>query len=517
MSISRRTFMKTVGAGAAAAGVAGYIGTSRAASAAPTGQICYPGGAYTWFFDELQTCCPGEPLDADEMRITFLGTSCIPRLSQQGVSVYVEVGPSHKAGNFWVPADYAMFDCGMGVLSNYIAAGIPYSRMDKIFLAHLHADHMSELTAIFCFGEAYDRKSPQYVWGPSASGVPDPVTGQIYEDGTRATMEHFREWVRWHTESFSFGQNSYKTFVPPTQAEWHTPQPLVPVGPTYRENGKGKPVGGKYADPYGGVAPNAKYDSYALVPIELNWREPGLAYWNEKTGLKITHFPAIHCRTGSIAYKVEFTPPGLNVPPITMVYSSDTRPNTVMLQQALGVDVLAHEIVMPPDQWVAHIYGVPAEALPPDLIQNGTRVVNSSHTTQGAFGFMLKSLMDAGGLPRLTAATHFQAQDETIALARQSLDAYGIPHDRYTFAADFMVLNVKSDKGIPVVKRRMDVSKFAFAGQGQAGPYGDNLNMAKYHDADGEGDPDAQIDNSTWIPWTGYPGNPYTTYDENGY
>ena len=137
--------------------------------------------------------------------------------------------------------------------------------------------------------------------------MPDPVTGQIHDDGTRATLEHFREWMRWHTESFSFGQNSYASFVPPTQAGWHTPQPLAPVGPTYRENQKGEPVGGKYADPYGGVL-QAKYDSYALVPIEVPWDRDGIAYWNEATGLKISHFPAIHCRKGSISYKVEFTP-----------------------------------------------------------------------------------------------------------------------------------------------------------------------------------------------------------------
>ena len=48
----------------------------------------------------------------------------------------------------------------------------------------------------------------------------------------------------------------------------------------------------------------------------------------KNSGLKITHFPAIHTRKGSISFKVEFTPPGLNVPPITMIYSGDTRPNT---------------------------------------------------------------------------------------------------------------------------------------------------------------------------------------------
>ena len=57
-----------------------------------------------------------------------------------------------------------MFDCGMGVLANYVAMGIPYGRMDKIFIAHLHGDHMSELSAIYCFGEQMIA-SPRFMFG----------------------------------------------------------------------------------------------------------------------------------------------------------------------------------------------------------------------------------------------------------------------------------------------------------------------------------------------------------------
>jgi len=80
--------------------------------------------------------------------------------------------------------------------------------MDKVFITHIHGDHMNDLTHIYTFGPSLDRKSPLYVWGQTKSGVPDPVTGVIYDDGLHAYCERLREMCRWHTESFSFGATS---------------------------------------------------------------------------------------------------------------------------------------------------------------------------------------------------------------------------------------------------------------------------------------------------------------------
>jgi ribonuclease Z len=488
MTLSRRAFLKAAGLGAAAAGVGGFSSNPRAAAAGHCINKNAPDQKNS-LFEKLPSCCPGEPLADDEMRITFLGTSCIPRLFQQGVSVYVEVGPTYydEVNKVSRPADYAMFDCGMGVLANYIAAGIPYSRMDKIFLAHLHADHMSELSAIYCFGESADRKSPLYVWGPSKSNWPDPVSGETHEDGLKEILEHFRAVWRWHTESFSFTSNGYAAYDVPTQEDWGTPCELVPVG-KYAQ----------YQDP-----PN---DAYALVPIELDWTKKGevagdnVAYDNTLTGLKITHFPVIHCRRGSIGYKLEWTPPNHPDKCLSMIYSGDTRPNQTMVEQASGIDVLVHEIVMPPYEWAKRLQGTE----PGDwFLQYLTDVQNSSHTTQGAFGYLLTQIDPR---PRLTVATHFQAQDDTIESAQASLDAYGIPREAYTFASDFMVLNVT---GETIRQRRLEVSRFAFAAPCATAPQ--PYDIPKYHDENNQGDPKAQIDTTDAIP----PG--CDTYDENGY
>jgi hypothetical protein len=127
------------------------------------------------------TFTPGEPLDKNEMRITFMGTSVIPRIAQQCNSVFVELGNG----------DSFMFDIGSGVSSKYVAMGIPYSRMDKLFLTHLHGDHMSDIITLYCFGPSIDRKTPleqqlsrktlkswlNGTWKASASLQPDSAAG----------------------------------------------------------------------------------------------------------------------------------------------------------------------------------------------------------------------------------------------------------------------------------------------------------------------------------------------------
>ena len=505
-NVSRRDFLKLQ-----AAAMGGIALTSNgvyravAADTCPSDMPCFDQTApdqNNSLFSSLPTACIDQPLAEGEMRITFLGTSCLPMLTQQGVSVYLEVGPTKKVGRHHVPLDYAMFDCGMGVLANYIAAGIPYGRMNKIFIAHLHADHMSELSAIYCFGESADRKFPFYVWGPSKSGLRDPVSHQIHEDGTKAILEHFRKVWRWHTEAFSFTSNGYEDYELPTKESWGTPVDLVPVGPRYRENARGKPIGAKYADPLN--------DSYALIPIELNWcKVGGVAYDNKLTGLKITHFPVIHCRRGSIAYKVEWTPPGIpGAKTLSMIYSGDTKPTWTMVNQAKGVDVLIHEMVMPPLAWAMKFaHTDDPNDISNESLQYAKDVQNSSHTTQAAFGYLLTQIQPP---PRLTVATHFQATDDTIESAMKSLDSFGIPHEAYTFASDFMMLKVTEEE---ITQHRLDVSKHAYALLDAA--YSNHLEPPKYRklDANGQvvGDPDAQIDNAMWIP----PGS--DTYPEDGY
>ena len=140
-------------------------------------ELCYcpPGPGCSWndyaasqrytYFENLPPFHPFDrhtkttitPLGKNEMRITFMG-SVIPmnmRKAQQEMSVFVEVGWDKDKQ---MPRDQFVFDCGSGVSTNYSAMNVALGRMNKVFINHLHGDHMTDLTHMYCFGPSQDRK-----------------------------------------------------------------------------------------------------------------------------------------------------------------------------------------------------------------------------------------------------------------------------------------------------------------------------------------------------------------------
>ena len=81
-----------------------------------------------------------EELGPDEMRVIALGTGTPNfRRSQASASWLVELGNGEKF----------IFDIGTGSLANLGALEIPYTYLDKIFISHLHVDHIGDLDAMF--------------------------------------------------------------------------------------------------------------------------------------------------------------------------------------------------------------------------------------------------------------------------------------------------------------------------------------------------------------------------------
>ncbi len=448
-----------------------------------------PAETYTYYYRNLPLFDPLTPLSNNEMRITFMG-SMIPlpvRRAQAEMSIFVEVGWSNDPSDTVYggrAVDQFVFDMGAGASANFAAAKVGYRRMDKVFINHLHGDHVSDLIHTYCFGPAADRKSPLYVWGSNATGLESPTNSGIYfNDGTSNFCAHLRETLRWHSESFSFQSTCYSNYVVPTRTSWGLPCDPVPVGN------------------------DGSNDAYAIVPIELPWSQVGgQAYSNAATGAKVTHFPVIHARKGSMGYKLEWqTPEGSN---LTMIYTSDTKPETNCIEQAKnggkGVDVFIHEMVVPPAVWAYKDMGLDKAPVSGDdryeeyeaTVKGLTTVQNSSHTTQGAFGYILSQINPR---PKLTVATHFPVADDTVFSAFQSVSNHCpdvVMGRDIVWSFDLMVLRVFPGR---VEQCRASVSDYSFNPPVQL-PSG--LMVPKYNDGHGNGNPFAQIDLSTQIPAT---------------
>jgi ribonuclease Z len=65
---------------------------------------------------------------------------------------------------------------------------IPYDYLDKVFLGHLHADHIGDLDAIWIGGSISNRQRPLRIWGPS---------GSKEELGTKYMVDHMTKMYSW--------------------------------------------------------------------------------------------------------------------------------------------------------------------------------------------------------------------------------------------------------------------------------------------------------------------------------
>ncbi|MBX7433684.1 MBL fold metallo-hydrolase [Mycobacterium sp. Y57] len=102
---------------------------------------------------------PGtEELGADEMRISFVGSTPFPpRRDQAGTSIMVELGNGERL----------FFDFGPGCLRNIISMQVPQQEVNDIFISHLHVDHYHDISYLLPFSAWSGRYLPLRVHGPS--------------------------------------------------------------------------------------------------------------------------------------------------------------------------------------------------------------------------------------------------------------------------------------------------------------------------------------------------------------
>jgi len=181
---------------------------------------------------------PGtEDLAPGELRVTVLGSGD-PwiRRSQASGSLLVEVGNPER--------DFFFFDLGSGSLANFDALGLPVESTTKVFLSHLHADHIGDIPGLLGSLAKAGRVDPVEIWG---GGSEDPALGLL------SFVDHMGKALAWDAASLR------------------------------------------------GVRPTTGFEAIAH---EIAFDRPDAVY--DRNGVTISSFPAIHGLSGAVGYAITY-------------------------------------------------------------------------------------------------------------------------------------------------------------------------------------------------------------------
>jgi len=158
---------------------------------------------------------PGtEELAPNEMRVVALGTGMPNARPKQAASCFlIELGNGDKF----------LFDAGTGSAERLSAMKIPMDYIDKIFLGHLHSDHIGDLDAIWIGGVVGNRVAPLRVWGPS---------GAEEKYGTKYMVEHLKKTYTWDVDGRVGNTDTRGLSIEVTEFDYKLVNEII-----YQENG----------------------------------------------------------------------------------------------------------------------------------------------------------------------------------------------------------------------------------------------------------------------------------------
>ena len=94
--------------------------------------------------------------DKGVMKIVLLGTGTpYPGSDRFGSAIFIEAG-----------GEKLLFDCGRGAVIRLSEAGVNVNEIDRVFLTHLHSDHIVGLPDLWLTGWLLGRRTALQVWGP---------------------------------------------------------------------------------------------------------------------------------------------------------------------------------------------------------------------------------------------------------------------------------------------------------------------------------------------------------------
>ncbi|SCB77124.1 ribonuclease Z [Kosakonia oryzendophytica] len=137
------------------------------------------------------------------MELIFLGTSAgVPTRGRNVTSLLLNLQHPTRAG-LW------MFDCGEGTQHQMLRTAFHPGKLDKIFISHLHGDHLFGLPGLLCSRSMAGNVQPLQIYGPkgirefvetalrlSGSWTDYPLTieevrpGLVVDDGLRSVTAY---------------------------------------------------------------------------------------------------------------------------------------------------------------------------------------------------------------------------------------------------------------------------------------------------------------------------------------
>ena len=89
--------------------------------------------------------------------VQILGTSAaIPTTTRNPSAQVVSINDRHH-----------LIDCGEGTQMQLLKYKVRFSRLDAIFISHLHGDHILGLPGLLNSLSLYERNFPLYLFGPA--------------------------------------------------------------------------------------------------------------------------------------------------------------------------------------------------------------------------------------------------------------------------------------------------------------------------------------------------------------
>jgi len=163
----------------------------------------------------LDVYFPGtEDLAPDEMRVIACGTGMPNARPKQAAACFlVELGNGDKF----------IFDIGSGSFERLSALSIPMDYLDKVFIGHLHSDHMGDLDGLWVGGVIGNRQRPLRIWGPS---------GAKPEMGTAYAVDHMQKMLTWDTASRQGNVNTVGQKIEMNEFDYKAVNQVI-----YEENG----------------------------------------------------------------------------------------------------------------------------------------------------------------------------------------------------------------------------------------------------------------------------------------